>query len=208
MAKLGDNIMGAGKGKVGEVVLYNMHGKSFMRSKPSKYTDKKSEAQLAQRAKMQKVTGFMSPFKELIRKTYAGEAVGRAPYHAAKSQIMQNAVQGNYPEFSINKEAALLSKGPLPVPQQVSVSLQDAALLLEWTNAKEDEKLHSRDTLLVIAQNAQTGETEYLFTGARRIAKSFKWELNTTVSQDNVPDVWVAFRSNDESEMSDSVYVK
>lgn len=208
MAKLGDNIMGAGKGKVGDVVLYNMHGKSFMRAKPSKYTDRKSEAQLAQRAKMQTVTGFMSPFKELIRKTYAGEAVGRAPYHAAKSQIMQNAVQGSYPDFSINKEAALLSKGPLPVPQQVSASIQDGGLLVEWTNAKEDEKLHSRDTLLVIAQNPNTGDIEYLFTGARRTAKSFKWEINMPVSQDDLPDLWVAFRSNDETEMSDSFFVK
>ena len=208
MAKIGDNIMGAGQGKVGDVVIYTMHGKSFMRAKPSKYTDRKSEAQLAQRAKMQAVTGFMSPFKELIRKTYAGEAVGRAPYHAAKSQIMQNAVQGAYPGFSINKKAALLSKGPLPVAQQVKVKLQDSALLVEWTNTSEGEKLHGRDTLLVVAQNPQTGEVEYLFTGVRRTAKSFKWELSMAVSPENMPDVWVAFRSNDESEMSDSVYVE
>lgn len=208
MAKLGDNIMGAGKGKVGDVVLYNMHGKSFMRAKPSRYTDRKSEAQLAQRAKMQTVSGFMAPFKELIRKTWATEAVGRAPYHAAKSQIMRNAVQGNYPDFSINKETALLSKGVLPVPKNVTSSLQDGYLLLEWTNTSEDERLHSKDTLLVIANNQQTGDCEYLFTTARRRDKSFRWEISLPVSQDDMPDVWVAFRSNNETEMSDSVYVK
>jgi hypothetical protein len=208
MARIGDNIMGAGQGKVGNVVIYTMHGKTFMRSKPSQYTDKKSDAQLAQRAKMQVVTSFMSPFKELLRKTYAGEAAGRAAYHAAKSQIMQNAVQGSYPDFSINKEAALLSKGPLPLPQQVTVSVQEDGLLVEWTNAKEDEKMHARDTLLVIAQNPKTGECEYLFTGARRTDKSYKWALNMNVTQNTQPDVWVAFRSNNEAEMSDSVFVK
>ncbi len=208
MAKIGDNIMGAGQGKIGDVVVYTMHGKSFMRSKPSKYTDRKSEAQLAQRARMQVATAFMTPFKELIRKTYAGEAVGRAPYHAAKSQIMRNAVQGSYPDFSISMEEALLSKGPLPLPQQVSVSVQDDSLVVEWTNTEEDEKLRGRDTLLVIARNPKTGTAEYLFTGARRTAKSFKWEINMPVSQEELPDLWIAFRSNDEKDMSDSVYVK
>lgn len=208
MAKLGDNIMGAGKGKIGDVVLYNMHGKSFMRSKPSKYTDRKSEAQLAQRAKMQAVTSFMTPFRELIRKTWSGEAVGRAPYHAAKSQIMQNAVQGSYPDFTIDNEAALLSKGPLPLPESLSVSLQDGNLLVEWTNAGEDEKLHAKDTLVVIARNRKTMECEYLFTNARRNDKSYLWNINMPVSQSEMPDVWVAFRSNNETQMSDSVYVK
>ena len=208
MAKLGDNIMGAGKGKVGDVVLYTMHGKSFMRAKPSKYTDRKSEAQLAQRAKMQAVSGFMSPFKELIRKTWAGEAVGRAPYHAAKSQIMRTAVQGSYPDFSINKEAALLSKGNLPLPQNVSAVLQQSSLLLEWTNNSEDERLHGKDLLLVVAQNPQTGESEYLFTSTRRRDKTFRWETGLPVSENNMPDVWVAFRSNNEMEMSDSVFIK
>ncbi len=208
MAKLGDNIMGAGKGKVGDVVLYNMHGKSFMRAKPSKYTDRKSEAQLAQRAKMQAVSGFMAPLKELIRKTWATEAVGRAPYHAAKSQIMRNAVQGSYPDFGINKEAAMLSKGPLPVPKNVTVALQDGALMVQWTNTAEDERLHGKDTLLVVALNTKTGDCEYLFTPARRRDKSFRWDISMPVSENDMPDIWVAFRSNNETEMSDSVYVK
>ncbi len=208
MAKIGDNIMGAGQGKIGDVVIYTMHGKNFMRAKPSKYTDRKSEAQLSQRAKMKAVTGFMTPFRELIRKTWATEAVGRAPYHAAKSQIMRNAVQGNYPDYTINRETALLSKGALPLPGEVSVSLQESGLLVEWTNSDESEKLHGRDTLVVIAQDRQTGSCEYKFTGARRTDKHYLWELNLPVLQDKIPDVWIAFRKVDESEMSDSRYVR
>lgn len=207
MAKIGDNIMGAGQGKIGDVVIYSMHGKNFMRSKPSKYTDRKSEAQLAQRAKMQAVTGFMSPFRELIRKTYAGEAVGRAPYHAAKSEIMRKAVSGAYPDFSIDKLLVLLSKGPLPLPVEVSVALKDGGLLVEWSYSSEAEKRNSRDTLVVIAQNPDTGDCEYKFTGARRADKNYQWMLNIPVSQNQQPDLWIAFRNPEETEMSDSVYV-
>ena len=60
MAKIGDNFIGAGKGIVGDVVIYTMHGKSFMRAKPSKYTDRKSEAQLPQ-TQLAKVRGFTKP---------------------------------------------------------------------------------------------------------------------------------------------------
>src|SRR5690554_4402346 len=153
MARLDANILGAGKGKIGNFVVYTMHGKNYVRSKPTQYTDKKSDAQLAQRARMKTVTGFLSPFKELVRRTYAAEAVGRAPYHAAKSDIMRNAVQGEYPNFSINKQEALISKGNVPLPENVSVTLKEGSLLVEWTNAEEMNNRNGRDTLVLIAQD-------------------------------------------------------
>jgi hypothetical protein len=207
MAKIGDNIYSAGQGSVGNVVMYTMHGKNFIRSKPSKYKDRKSEAQLAQRARMQVVTGFLISFKELIRKTYAGEAVGRAPYHAAKSQVMMHAIEGSYPDFTINKKAALLSKGPLPLPGEVSVSLQEGGLLVEWSDSAANLKQHGRDNLVVIAQDKQSGGCEYIFSGARRTDKRYLWKINMPVSQDELPDIWIAFRNVDETEMSDSMYV-
>lgn len=207
MAKLGKNIMSASQGSIGNLVVYTMHGKDFVRSKPSKYTDRKSEAQLSQRAKMQVVTTFMKPFKELIRISYSAEAVGRAPYHAAKSEIMRNAVEGEYPDFRIDKAAALLSKGPLPLPANMSVKVQDSELFFEWSIDSETEKIHSKDTLVVILYDSKTGNCEYHFTNVRRSEKSYKWNTKKAISNDNLPDVWVAFRMNDESAMSNSMYL-
>lgn len=207
MAKLGKDIMSAGQGSIGNVVVYTMHGKNFIRSKPTKYTDRKSEAQLSQRAKMQLVTNFMKPFKELIRKTYTAEAVGRAPYHAAKSEIMRNAVDGEYPDFEINKSAALLSKGPLPLPANISVKVQDGNLLFEWNNDTEAEKIQNKNTLVVILYDSKSEICKYQFTNVRRSEKSYRWDPGMDISKENLPDIWIAFRNVDETAMSNSMYL-
>jgi hypothetical protein len=207
MAKTGDNMMSHSTGSIGNAVYYTMHGKNFVRSKPSRYTDRKSEAQLIQRARMKAVTGFLTPFKDLIRITWAGEATGRAPYHAAKSELMRNALQGDYPDIQINQEAALLSKGPLPLPATVTVSVEDDGLLVEWTDSPEVAAKQGRDTLVIIALDSKSGNSEYKFTGIPRSAKSYLWKPSIEITQSNKPDVWVAFRSNNETEMSNSLYV-
>ena len=195
-------------GSIGNAVYYTMHGKNFVRSKPSKYTDRKSEAQLIQRAKMKAVTDFLTPFKDLIRITWAGEATGKAPYHAAKSELMRNALQGDYPEIGVKKEAALLSKGPIPLPENIKVSVQDGGLLAEWTDSSDIAAKHNRDTLVLIALDTNSSIGEFKFTGVPRSAKSYLWKPAVEVTKNNKPDVWVAFRNNNETEMSNSAYVR
>lgn len=80
-------------------------------------------------------------------------------------------------------------------------------MLVEWNDSKENEKLHGRDTLVVIALDPHSGSCEYKFTGARRTDKRYLWVINMPVSQENLPDVWIAFRNVNETEMSDSRYL-
>lgn len=208
MAKIGDNMLGPGQGSIGNVVYYSMHGKNFVRAKPSKYNDRKSEAQLAQRARMQAVTGFLTPFRDLIRITWAAAATGRSPYHAAKSELMRNAIQGAPSDIGINYEAAMLSRGPLPLPEVVSVTLQEGKLLIEWTDNKEVADKHRHDTLVVMALETAKGTGEFKFTGVQRSAGSYLWEPAMKFPGDDKPHVWIAFRNSRETEMSDSMYVK
>ena len=109
MAQLHDSLFGSGKGSIGKVVVYSMYGNTYMRSRPSHYNDAKSPSQLSQRDTLKIATRFMDPFKDLFRITYAGEAVGKAPYHAAKSYLMKNALEGDYPDQYINLQEALIS---------------------------------------------------------------------------------------------------
>ncbi|TAJ00329.1 hypothetical protein DMA11_24855, partial [Marinilabiliaceae bacterium JC017] len=74
MARLKNTILDAESGSLGPVVVYSMYGRSYVRSKPSQYRDKKSPAQLAQRQKFQLILNFLRPFKDLIRITFAREA--------------------------------------------------------------------------------------------------------------------------------------
>ena len=166
MARI-DNLLDSGQGGLGSLVFYKMNGKNYVRTKPVHYRDAKSPGQLAQRQRLQVVTGFVGRFKDLIRVTFAAEAVGRSALQAAQSVNMRNALTGEYPNISINKSRALLSKGPLPLPLSVSVQVQQGELLIEWENGEEASGTNVYDTLVVMALTDDSATGEYRFTDIR-----------------------------------------
>ncbi len=138
MARLDGHLFNKANGSVVEVIVYNMYGKSYMRSKPSQYKDRKSAAQLEQRMKMTVVNNFLKPFTKLFPVTFAASAVGKTAYHAAKSYNLTNGVCGGFPNLEVDYGNALLSKGNVDLPRQVRATLQAEGILLEWDfNSRE-----------------------------------------------------------------------
>jgi hypothetical protein len=189
-------------GRIGNVVTYQMYGKSYMRSLPAQYRDRKSAKQLAQRQKMQLVNEFLGPYKDVLRITFQKEAVGRSAYMAAKSFNMLNAIGGEYPEQYIDYSKALLSKGSVPLPSEVSVELTDEGLLLQW---KDDGAGSRFDTLFVIANVRGQYVTYYRQTEAERRDESYVWKFDVRGSEQY--DVWMVFRDYKERGFSDSSWL-
>jgi len=206
MAKLHDSLFGSGKGSIGKVVVYSMHGKTYIRSRPSHYKDAKTRSQLAQREVMNVVTEYMSPFKELFRITYAGVAVGKAPYHAAKSYLMNHALEGEYPDQRINLKKALISKGPVMLPSEIQITRQQEGLLFTWDTTTDNKYAKTRDTLIVISRAKKNHIVDYQCTGVYRRDGKFLWQSGFQNPSDKF-DIWVAFRNYGETELSDSLYL-
>ncbi len=207
MAKL-DNLLEGGQGSLGNLVLYKMHGKSYVRTKPSQYRDKKSPAQLAQRQRLQVINSFLRAFREPLRVTFAAEATGRSALQAAQSYNMRNALMGEYPDIVVDKSKALLSKGPLSLPAGASVSAHPEGLLIEWVNGEEAAGSAAEHTLVVMALSEETDRSDYKFTEVRRSDGRYVWNPALSVSENALPDVWIAFRNNDLTGWSDSMYLK
>lgn len=207
MARVKNNILEAGSGSVGPLVVYSMFGKSYMRSKPGGYHDKKSPAQLAQRQKLQLVNDFLTPFKGLLKLTFAEEAVGRAAYHGAKSFNLKHGVKGAFPDFSINKQTALLSKGGVSLPEEVSVALTSEGLLFNWDSSVVGDQRALTDTLIVMARISGTISVDFLFTGVRRSKGVFLWDTPLVETSGQL-DVWIAFRNSEETAVSNSRFVE
>ena len=204
MAKI-DNLLAEGQGGLGELVLYRMNGKVYARTKPAKYRDKKSPAQLAQRQRLQVVNAFLRPFRELIKVTFASEAIGRSALQAAQSYIMRNAVAGAYPNIYVDKSKVLLSKGPLPPPAGASVEAHPDGLLVKWKNGKEASGNAASDTLLVIAWSEENGGFDYQFTGVRRSEGAYVWKTRLAENNVSMPVVWVVFQNARQTKLSDSL---
>jgi hypothetical protein len=201
-----NHLFDSGQGKLGNLVLYKVGGQGRVRTRADHFHDRRSPAQLAQRQRMQVVNSFLKPFRDLIRITFAAEAVGRSAVHEARAYHMRNALTGEYPDITVEKSRALLSRGPLPVPVGAKVSVQEEGLLIEWENDPVAGRQHPHDTLVVMALWAEKGYADYSFTGVRRSEGRYVWETALTSGNGNLPDVWIAFRNRQETEMSDSLY--
>ncbi|MBK3518019.1 DUF6266 family protein [Carboxylicivirga marina] len=189
-------------GKVGNVVTYKMYGKSYMRSMPGQYTDKKSEKQLAQRQKMQLVNDFLGAFTNVLRITFQKEAVGRSAYAAAKSYNLLHAIGGEYPEQYIDFTKALVSIGSVILPSNLSVKRINNGLLFNWEN---DEFGNLSDTLFVTVKGRSKQYVEYKQTEAQRKDESYTWKMDFTENEQY--DVWLIFRDYKERGFSKSVWL-
>ncbi len=206
MAKI-ENILDGGKGKLGNLVFYKMNGSSYVRTRPAKYRDRKSPAQLAQRQRMQVVISFLRSFRDLVRVTFAAEATGRTALQAAQSYNMRHALAGEYPDIRIDKSKVLLSRGPLPLPAGVSVTAQPEGLLIRWENGPEATGSAANDTLVVMALPGDTGNGIHDFTSVRRSEGEYLWRLPQPVQANNLEGVWMAFRNLKLTSMSDSIWI-
>jgi hypothetical protein len=92
-----DNLFDAGRGRLGNMVVYKMNGMNIIRTKPERYRDSKSPAQLAQRQRLQAVNEFLNPFSKLLKLTFPAEKPGQTARSEAQSYNMRNALAGEYP---------------------------------------------------------------------------------------------------------------
>jgi hypothetical protein len=185
-----------------------MNGKNYIRKRPKQINDQKSPAQLAQRQRMQTVISFLQKFSDPIRFTFASEAAGRTAWQAAQSYNLRHGLTGDYPDIRIDYSKALLSRGPLPLPESCSVALHPEGFLVQWVNGPEADGKHSGDFLMVIILLPGVTVCNYLLTDTRRSAGQYVWKTNRPMTQDTLPDVWIAFRNVRMTKWSDSLWVQ
>lgn len=206
MAILKQSLLESGTGKLGSLVVYNRNGKTCVRSKPAEYHDRRSPAQLAQRQRMMLVKEFLHPFKQLLRRTFASEAISRPAYHSAQSYNMKHGIEGAYPDQRINLQEAMLSRGPIPLPKTIRATLTPKGIQFIWDTYLTGADASGSDVLLVMLRIPGTDLTDYQFTGVRRSAGNFLWGTRFP-EQVTRPDLWIAFRNRDETAMSNSCHV-
>lgn len=200
MAKLENGFTGNAHGKVGDYVFYTLYGKPCVRSRPRRGSFKQTPARKRQQERMNAITGFMQHFKCLVKITFAGVSMGRAPYHTAFSYNAKQALKEDASgKWTISYPDTLLSVGPVVLPMQTTVRRSEEGLHFNWVNNEGD----FQDTLVVIIQHLETKGVAFSFTGTVRKGKTYTYE---PIHAGQV-HVWLAFRSADHQCMSHSLYL-
>lgn len=206
MARLKQGINGPGQGRVGNVIMYEMYGKTYLRSRPGRYKDKKSEKQLAQRQRLTLAQNLVRYLNHLVRITMKDISTGRSSYHTAVSMNLKEAIEGNYPDQYINPEKVVLSKGDLTTPETVSFKKTDEGILVEWSAENQrDGSNHPSDNLIWCMKDLESlVHGDYQITTIKR--HQGKALLPAPLSQKPV-ELWIMFRSADEMMISNTKWV-
>ncbi|MDR6783293.1 hypothetical protein ABIE26_000219 [Pedobacter africanus] len=208
MAKLNNGIFGAISGKIGNIEGYIRKGQPLIRLKKRKSNIPPSLKQLAVRQKMKVVNTFIGSMTEFVAAGF-GLAAANETYtanNAAKSNQLLNAIQGEYPDYSIDYSKVRLTEGILPMADDPQVTTLANGLLFTWGFDVNEGYYYQRQQVMLLAYAPAINKSFYTVSGARRITGAETMELPHELSG-QVLECYISFVADDRKAISNSVYV-
>lgn len=200
------------KGKIGQVVVSKWRQLTVGRSVPKKSSKKASDIQLDQQSKFAMMTVFISRMGRAITLGYQNNAGNLTPYNTAVRYHLNNAVLGEYPNFSIDFAKVRVSQPrsaiEIDAPDTFAMGPEVAGkATITWTVRENSLNLSdATDTLYTVFYNA----TEKLFMLSPAEALRSALTANARVPQENGNDEihgWMFFVSPNKKLVSRSVYL-
>ncbi|WP_216823391.1 DUF6266 family protein, partial [Niastella vici] len=136
MAHVKQGPLGKVSGKIGNVSFSTWKEKTVVKERPSKSKKPASQKQLEQRLKMATANQFMRTIKEVITRGYRDLTVKMTGYNAAVRNLLKNALNGNYPDYSIDYSQVLICRGEIrQLFKPVASSAKADTVTFTWTTA-------------------------------------------------------------------------
>jgi hypothetical protein len=171
MAKLKESPIGVLIGKLGQVVGAKWKGIAVLRIKSASVANPQTDKQKEQRMKFKMTMRFLQPMTQRLRIGWKNWAVGQTAFNAAMSYNVLNAIQGAYPNFTVDYPNALVSKGNLPPAlNQAAASTVAGTVLFTWTDNSDEVGAATTDTSLLVVYNPVKNQAVFFAGLAERIA--------------------------------------
>lgn len=205
MGTIKQGILGGFSGKVGSVVGASWKGISYMRSQADHVKNPRSAAQIAQRTKMEFARNFLQPAAEFINLGFRDVAKHQSPLNYAASQMMRNAIYGDYPDYSPIYSKLKWSHGLLTPPVVETVYANYDALDFLWQDNSGQGNAKADDISMVVVCNAEKKEVRCFMNGFTRATQSTHCEFPEEWVGDHI-HVYITMRSADGKLISNSHY--
>lgn len=131
---------------------------------------------------------------------------GTAWSNLLKLVFSSDAKGGTAPNYQIGWNKVKLSKGGVVLPYSPSAVIDSNVATVSWTDNTGEGGALATDVLCICAYNSVKNMTVFTVNGGSREDRNGTLTLPTAWSGDNV-DFWCAFRREDNTEQSDSVYL-
>ena len=171
-------------GRVGPVVAYTTKYGTEVLRKHVIPKDPKTPKQLAYRMKFALVSSVLSPFSNIIKDGYNQK---RGAYRAVLSKALHDAVEGEYPNFSINFSKIQLTDGKLKLPTKIDASIQNNSLIITWNPQTKGQPVLNRsdDQLNIICLDESTNEVFVTYNAAKRGDGEVNIDINKLLKRDS-----------------------
>ena len=207
MGKISQGILGGLSGKVGNVIGGNWKGIDYIRIKPSSVANPRTEGQVNQRNKFSATLEYLQPNKEFLKIGYKSFATKKTEFNAAMSYVLNNAVGGIAPNFTVDYANALLSRGSLSGALNATTELSTAGQVsFAWDDNSTEGNANATDKAMVLVYNPSKKESMYVLNGADRTVGLQDVTIPTTYAGDTV-ELFIAFVSEDGKQVSNSIYL-
>ena len=207
MGKISQGILGGLSGKVGNVIGGNWKGIDYLRIKPSSVANPRTEGQVNQRNKFTITLEYLQANIGFIKIGYKAFAVKKTEFNAAMSYVLNNAVGGIAPNFTIDYNNALLSRGSLSGVLNGVTDLTNAGQVdFSWDDNSAEGNANATDRSMVLVYNPSKKESMYILDGADRTVGAQSVVIPNTYAGDAV-ELFMAFVSEDGSQVSNSIYL-
>tara|TARA_R110001592_G_scaffold23435_6_gene91856 strand:- start:2482 stop:3123 length:642 start_codon:yes stop_codon:yes gene_type:complete len=207
MGKISQGILGGLSGKVGNVIGGNWKGIDYLRIKPSSVKNPRTEGQVNQRNKFSITLEYLQPNLGFIKLGYKSFANKKTEFNAAMSYVLNNAIGGSAPNFTIDYSLALLSRGNLSSAQNGTTDLTTTGeISFSWDDNSAEGNANANDKAMVLVYNPSKKESVYILDGADRTTGTQIISIPSSYVGDTV-QLFMAFISANGSIVSNSIYL-
>lgn len=205
MGKLKGGPFGTVHGKVGRLVSYVLNGENIVR-KIGKSSKPLTPARKANCEEMTVINSFLSPSLNFIRSGFRLAVIGtnRNAYNEAIAYNKLNALQGEYPNISIDYTKILVSKGSRPVAKTPQIAKVAGGIEFTWDTADLTSQ-HMNDRAMVMVFFSKSKITQYHLSGAKRAEGKDLLPIDSSLADEQM-EAYISFIKDDTTEISDSVY--
>ncbi|HNP21758.1 MAG TPA: DUF6266 family protein [Panacibacter sp.] len=205
MGIINKGILGGFSGNVGPVVGSTWKGITYMKSLPNKKSKTSTVKQIEQQLKFALIMRFTQTMTALLELTYKAYANGMTAFNAAFAYNIQNAVTGNSPDFEVDYQKVLVSRGSLPNGANPAVAKgTDDNLVFTWTDNSGMGKALATDKTVLVIYCSALDVTVYTSGNTTRDAGTETVDLSAYHQQ--TVETWIAFTDMDGNEASNSFY--
>ena len=205
MARVKGGVNGSFSGKVGTVVGSSWNGVEYIRSLPRKRSSSFTPNELRNQSNFKLVHGWLQPLLEVVRVGFKGYSPTNYGFNAAKSFVYKNALMKAEEGSYIDPSLVQLSFGDLEVSSDLSCELNgEQQLVFSWDN-RIGRNMGSRDQVMLVAYDPETGKHNYTTSGGFRMSGSATLDL--TGYPAGSYHIYIAFVAENRERQSHSVYL-